>query len=158
MAKHTGTVIQIVGPVLDIRFPDGQLPKLNTAVEVPHGDRTLVAEVAQHIGDNVVRCVSMSSTDGLQRGMEAVDTGSPITVPVGDACLGRMFNLLGEPIDEQPAPDAKERWPIHRPAPSYADQESPTEILETWQSSTAVCPCLPALVSAPGRATICITK
>ena len=131
MAKHTGTVIQIVGPVLDIRFPDGQLPKLNTAVEVPHGDRTLVAEVAQHIGDNVVRCVSMSSTDGLQRGMEAVDTGSPITVPVGDACLGRMFNLLGEPIDEQPAPDAKERWPIHRPAPSYADQESTTEILET---------------------------
>ena len=131
MAKHTGTVIQIVGPVLDIRFPDGQLPKLNTAVEVPHGDRTLVAEVAQHIGDNVVRCVSMSSTDGLQRGMEAIDTGAPITVPVGDACLGRMFNLLGEPIDEQPAPNAKERWPIHRPAPSYDEQESTTEILET---------------------------
>lgn len=110
MAKHIGTVIQIIGPVLDIRFSDGLLPELLTAIEVPHGKETIVAEVAQHIGDNVVRCISMSSTDGLQRGAEAIDTGAPITVPVGDACLGRMFNLLGRPIDNKPAIKAKERW------------------------------------------------
>ncbi len=131
MAKHIGTVIQIIGPVLDIRFSDGLLPELLTAIEVPHGKETIVAEVAQHIGDNVVRCISMSSTDGLQRGAEAIDTGAPITVPVGDACLGRMFNLLGRPIDNKPAIKAKERWPIHRAAPAYDEQESTTEILET---------------------------
>lgn len=131
MAKHIGTVIQIIGPVLDIRFDDGLLPNLLTAIEVPHGKETIVAEVAQHIGDNVVRCISMSSTDGLQRGAEAIDTGAPISVPVGDACLGRMFNLLGRPIDNKPAIKAKERWPIHRAAPAYDEQESTTEILET---------------------------
>ncbi len=107
------------------------MPELLTAIEVPHGKETIVAEVAQHIGDNVVRCISMSSTDGLQRGAEAIDTGAPITVPVGDACLGRMFNLLGRPIDNKPAIKAKERWPIHRAAPAYDEQESTTEILET---------------------------
>ncbi len=131
MVKSTGTVIQIMGPVLDIRFADNQLPQLLNAIEIPHGDRTIVAEVAQHIGDNVVRCVAMSSTDGLQRGTEAVDTGSPITVPVGEDCLGRVFNLLGEPIDEgAPLPET-EQWPIHRPAPSYEEQQPATEILET---------------------------
>ena len=100
MAKNTGTVIQVMGPVLYIRFADDQLPKLLSAIEVPNGENPIVAEVAQHIGDNVVRCIAMSSTDGLQRGTLATDTGAPITVPVGEACLGRVFNLLGQPIDE----------------------------------------------------------
>ena len=128
---NTGTVVQVVGPVLDIRFPDGQLPNLNNAVTLQNGERTIVAEVAQQIGDGVVRCIAMSSTDGLVRGTEAVDTGSPITVPVGEACLGRIFDLMGNPLDDQPIDDKLERWPIHREAPSYAEQESSTEILET---------------------------
>ena len=131
MAKNIGTVIQVVGPVLDIRFPADNLPELLSAIEVKQDDRVVIAEVAQHIGDNVVRCIAMSSTDGLQRGIEAVDTGSPITVPVGEACLGRVFNLLGQPIDNKEAPNAQERWPIHRPAPDYDEQEPATEILET---------------------------
>lgn len=131
MAKNIGTVIQVIGPVLDIRFPEGSLPGLLNAIEVPNGEATIVAEVAQHLGDNVVRAVAMSSTDGLQRGVPATDTGAPISVPVGEGCLGRMFNLLGQPIDEQPAPRAADHWPIHRPAPSYEDQASTTEILET---------------------------
>ena len=128
---NTGTVVQVVGPVLDIRFPDGQLPNLNHAVTLKNGERTIVAEVAQQIGDGIVRCVAMSSTDGLVRGTEAVDTGSPITVPVGEACLGRIFDLMGSPLDDQPIDENLERWPIHREAPSYAEQESSTEILET---------------------------
>ena len=128
---NTGTVVQVVGPVLDIRFPDGQLPNLNHAVTLKNGERTIVAEVAQQIGDGIVRCVAMSSTDGLVRGTEAVDTGSPITVPVGEACLGRIFDLMGNPLDDQPIDENLERWPIHREAPSYAEQESSTEILET---------------------------
>ncbi len=132
MSRNTGTVIQVVGPVLDIRFPDGCLPDLNSAIEVPHGDGKVVAEVVQHIGDNVVRCIAMSSTDGLQRGAQAIDTGAAISVPVGEECLGRVFNLLGEPIDEgKPISDRMERWPIHRPAPAYDEQEAATEILET---------------------------
>ncbi len=131
MARNIGTVIQIMGPVLDIRFAQDRLPQLLSAIEVKAEDRVVVAEVAQHIGDNVVRCIAMSSTDGLQRGIEAVDTGSAITVPVGEACLGRVFNLLGQPIDEKSAPEAVERWPIHRPAPSYDEQEPATQILET---------------------------
>ncbi len=131
MAKHEGAVTQVMGPVLDIRFEDGQLPQLLSAIEIPHGAHTIVAEVAQHIGDNVARCVAMSSTDGLQRGAKAYDTGSSITVPVGEECLGRVFNLLGQPIDEQGPVAAQERWPIHRPAPSYEEQEPATEILET---------------------------
>ena len=129
--QHIGTVVQVIGPVLDIRFADGELPELMNAVTLELGGKTLTAEVEQHIGDNVVRCIAMSSTDGLERGTEAVDTGSPITVPVGDVCLGRIFNLLGEPVDNQPAPEAAERWAIHRPAPSYEEQQSTTEILET---------------------------
>jgi len=131
MSNNKGTVIQIMGPVLDIRFADDHLPELLTAIEVPHGEATIVAEVAQHIGDNVVRCIAMSSTDGLQRGVEAIDTGAPITVPVGDKCLGRVFNLLGQPIDEGEALAEGERWPIHRPAPAYDEQQPATEILET---------------------------
>ena len=130
-AKHTGTVVQIIGPVLDIRFDDGNLPALLNAIEVFSGSNKITVEVAQHIGDNIVRCVAMNATDGLERGLEAIDTGKPITVPVGEECLGRMFNLLGRPIDNQPAPVTAERWPIHRPAPSFDEQESTTEILET---------------------------
>lgn len=129
--KHIGKVVQVTGPVLDIRFADGELPALLNAVELQNHGKTLVVEVAQHIGDNVARCIAMAATDGLVRGTEAVDTGGPITVPVGDECLGRVFNLLGEPVDEQPAPKNMERWPIHRPAPTFDEQESSTEILET---------------------------
>ena len=131
MPNNKGTVIQVMGPVLDIRFSDDQLPALLNAIEVVNGENTIVAEVAQHIGDNVVRCVAMSSTDGLQRGAEATDTGAPISVPVGDACLGRVFNLLGQPIDNKPPVQGDDRWPIHRPAPSYEEQQPATEILET---------------------------
>ena len=131
MAKNKGTVVQIMGPVLDIRFEEDQLPSLLNAIEVPNVDKTIIAEVAQHIGDNVVRCIAMSSTDGLQRGTEVTDTGAPISVPVGEECLGRVFNLLGQPIDNKPDVATQERWPIHRPAPSYEEQQPATEILET---------------------------
>ncbi len=126
-----GTVVQIIGPVIDIRFEEGRLPNLLNAVEIEYAGRKLVVEVAQHIGDDVVRCIAMSSTDGLKRGVKAADTGSPIRVPVGRETLGRVFNLLGEPVDEMPAPDTKEQWPIHRPAPAYEEQQATTEILET---------------------------
>nr|WP_297705086.1 F0F1 ATP synthase subunit beta [uncultured Butyrivibrio sp.] len=129
--NRVGKVIQVTGPVLDIRFKEGELPDLHNAIEIMIEDRKLVAEVAQQVGDDVVRCVAMSSTDGLVRGADAVDTGSPITVPVGEECLGRIFNLLGEPVDNGPAPQAAERWPIHRPAPAYEDQVPATEIFET---------------------------
>ena len=129
--KHVGKVIQVTGPVLDIRFSEGELPNLNNAIHINVQDRLLTAEVAQQIGDDVVRCIAMSSTDGLVRGVEAVDTGGPITVPVGDACLGRIFNLLGEPVDNGAAPDSAERWPIHRPAPTFEEQVPATEIFET---------------------------
>ena len=128
---HKGKVVQVTGPVLDVRFAEGELPDLNNAIEIEIGDRRLVAEAAQQIGDDVVRCIAMSSTDGLARGVEAVDTGASISVPVGDACLGRVFNLLGEPIDNMPAPETTERWNIHRPAPSFEDQVPATEIFET---------------------------
>ena len=129
--KNIGTVVQVTGPVLDIRFPEANLPNLLNAITLEHNGKTITAEVEQQIGGGVVRCVAMSSTDGLTRGMEAVDTGSPITVPVGDACLGRIFNLLGEPLDDAGMPENVERLPIHREAPSFEEQESSTEILET---------------------------
>ena len=129
--KHIGKVVQVMGPVLDIRFADGELPELLNAIELQNNGKPLIVEVAQHIGDNVVRCIAMAATVGLVRGTDAVDTGGPIKVPVGDACLGRVFNLLGEPVDEQPAPTGVEHWPIHRPAPAFDEQESSTELLET---------------------------
>ena len=131
MTNHKGTVIQVMGPVLDIRFGDDQLPQLLNAIHVPHGDSMIVAEVAQHIGDNVVRCIAMNSTDGLCRGVEAIDTGAPITVPVGDECLGRVFNLLGPPIDNKETVKGNDQWSIHRSAPAYDEQQPATEILET---------------------------
>ena len=132
MAKGSiGTVVQVIGPVLDIRFASGELPQLLSAIEVGSGEKKLIVEVAQHIGDDVVRCIAMSSTDGLTRGAQAVDTGSSITVPVGEKTLGRIFNLLGDPVDNQPAPEDVERWAIHRKAPAYDEQETSAEILET---------------------------
>jgi F-type H+-transporting ATPase subunit beta len=129
--RNIGTVVQIIGPVLDIKFPNGKLPNLLNAITIEHNGNKVVVEVAQHIGDDIVRCIAMSSTDGLVRGIEAVDTGTGITVPVGENTLGRVFNLLGEPIDNMPAPETSERWPIHRKPPAYDEQESTTEILET---------------------------
>ena len=124
MAKGSiGTVVQVIGPVLDIKFASGELPQLLSAIEVGSGEKKLVVEVAQHVGDDVVRCIAMSSTDGLCRGAQAVDTGSSITVPVGEKTLGRIFNLLGDPVDNQPAPQDVERWAIHRDAPSYDEQD-----------------------------------
>ena len=128
---NKGKVTAVIGPVLDIKFENGELPKLLNAIEITHSSGKIVAEVAQHIGDDVVRCIAMSSTDGLVRGAEAVDTGHKISVPVGDCTLGRIFNLLGEPVDNLPAPENAERWEIHRNPPSYDEQESTTEILET---------------------------
>ena len=129
--KHIGRVVQVMGPVLDLRFAHDQVPALQNAIEIEHKGKKLIAEVAQQIGDDTVRCIAMNSTDGLVRGAEAVDTGGPITVPVGEECLGRVFNLLGEPVDELPPPETKERWAIHRPAPAYEDEIPDTEILET---------------------------
>ena len=131
MSQNIGKVIQIIGPVLDIKFENGHLPNLLNAIEIEHEGRKIVCEVASQLGDDVVRCISMSSTDGLPRGINAVDTGTGITVPVGKATLGRIFNLLGEAIDNQPDPDAEEKWCIHRDPPSYSEQEGTTEILET---------------------------
>ena len=129
--KNIGKVISVIGPVLDIKFENGQLPNLLNAIEIETNERKITLEVAQHIGDDVVRCIAMSSTDGLMRGMDALDTGKKISVPVGECTLGRIFNLLGEPVDNQPAPENPEKWEIHRPAPGYDEQESTTEILET---------------------------
>ena len=130
MARE-GRIAQVVGPVVDVRFEEGELPQLLNAVEIEFEGRKITAEVAQHIGDSVARCVAMSGTEGLKRGVKAVDTGKPISVPVGDGVLGRIMNLLGEPVDDLPAPEAAERWPIHRPAPGFDQQLSSTEILET---------------------------
>lgn len=131
MEKNIGKIIQIIGPVLDIRFESGKLPDLLGAIEIEHEGGKLVCEVASQVGDDVVRCIAMSSTDGLSRGMDAVYTGTGITVPVGKATLGRIFNLLGEPVDNGESVDDAERWCIHRDPPSYSEQEGTTDILET---------------------------
>ena len=129
--KHIGKVIQVTGPVLDIRFPEGELPALLNAIEIDNHGEKLIVEVAQQTGDHTVRCIAMKSTDGLVRGTDAVDTGKPITVPVGEACLGRVFNLLGETVDDQGPITTEDQWPIHREAPAYEEQVPATEILET---------------------------
>lgn len=131
MAQNIGHIVQIIGPVLDVKFTPENLPELYNAIEITKqdGDK-LTVEVAQHLGDDVVRCIAMSATDGLVRGMEAIDTGVPISVPVGDATLGRIFNVTGEAVDGKPAP-AAERWAIHRSAPTFEQQATEAEILET---------------------------
>lgn len=129
--NNTGKIIQIIGPVLDIQFDKDSIPKLLNAIEIESNGRKIVAEVTQHIGDNVARCISMSSTDGLTRGLDAVDTGAGITVPVGKETLGRIFNVLGDAVDDMPDPKTEEKWCIHREPPSYSEQETTTQILET---------------------------
>jgi len=133
---NKGKVIQVIGPVIDVEF-EGDLPEIHNAIRIKHSDKEtnveldIIAEVEQHLGENRVRCVSMQPTDGLIRGAEAEDTGSPISVPVGEEILGRILNVIGEPVDEEGPVKAKERWPIHRPAPSYEDQSTETVMLET---------------------------
>ncbi len=130
MAK-TGKITQIIGAVLDIKFPNDALPEINEAVKIKFNGKVLTVEVAQHLGDDTVRCIAMGPTDGLVRGMEAEATGAPITVPVGENTLGRMFNVLGEPIDEKPAPEDVQFLPIHRKAPAFEEQSTKAEMLET---------------------------
>ncbi|MGN0481303.1 MAG: F0F1 ATP synthase subunit beta, partial [Lachnospiraceae bacterium] len=130
--QNIGKITQIVGAVLDIKFSDGNLPEINTAIKIATKDGgQLTVEVSQHLGDDVVRCIAMGPTDGLVRGMEAVSTGAPISVPVGENTLGRMFNVLGNPIDEIDPPTGVENWPIHRPAPAFEEQATSQEMLET---------------------------
>ena len=129
--QNIGKIVQIIGAVVDVRFAPEHLPKLLNAIEVDNHGSRLVLEVAQHIGDDVVRCIAMGTTDGLVRGADAVDTGSPIRVPVGRETLGRVFNLLGEPVDDKPAPQVKEHWAIHRDPPSYEEQTASSQVLET---------------------------
>ncbi len=129
--NNKGTIVQVIGAVLDIRFKPEHLPNLLNAIEIDNNGQKLVVEVAQHIGDDTVRCIAMGSTDGLVRGMEAVDTGASIKVPVGPETLGRIFNLLGDAVDNKPQPQTAEKWEIHRPAPTFEEQESSNEVLET---------------------------
>ena len=131
-AQNTGKITQVIGAVLDIKFSQGVLPEINDAVEIRRKDGSrLVAEVAQHLGDDIVKCIAMGPTDGLVRGMDVIATGGPITVPVGEVTLGRIFNVLGEPIDNKPMPENVKRDPIHRKAPTFAEQSTETEVLET---------------------------
>ena len=129
--QNIGTIVQVIGAVLDIKFTPENLPNLLNAIEIDNNGSRLVVEVAQHIGDDTVRCIAMGSTDGLVRGMDAVDTGASIKVPVGKETLGRIFNLLGEAVDNKPQPEAEENWEIHRSAPSFEEQEASNEVLET---------------------------
>ena len=137
MSNNIGKVVQVIGPVVDVRFEAGHLPAIYNAIHIYHDHKAhdrqkIVVEVMQHLGDDMVRCVAMSSTDGMTRGMEAEDTGAAISVPVGEGVLGRIFNVLGETVDHDPAPVvADEMWPIHRPAPKFDDLSPDTQILET---------------------------
>ena len=129
--QNVGTIVTVIGAVLDIKFHPDHLPNLLNAIEIDNNGQKLVVEVAQHIGDDIVRCIAMGSTDGLVRGMEAVDTGASIKVPVGKETLGRIFNLLGEAVDNKPQPETEEKWEIHRPAPKFEEQEASNQVLET---------------------------
>lgn len=128
---NTGIVKRIIGPVIDIKFEDNEMPQLLDAIEIKMEDHVVVAEVAQHVGDSTVRCIALSSTDGMKRGLKAINTGAPIEVPVGNDVLGRLFNVLGEPIDGLPAPEDAPKKPIHLPSPEYSQQETSTQIYET---------------------------
>ena len=128
---NKGKIHQIIGPVIDIKFNENEMPELLNAINIEFEGKTIVSEVAQHLGDDVARCVALSSTDGLRRGMEAIDTGAPITISVGKEVLGRMFNVLGEPIDDKPAIVTEMTSPIHKPAPVFEEQDTSTQIFET---------------------------
>ena len=130
MSKKTGNITQIIGPVVDVQFMDG-LPNILDALTVEKDGEKIVLEVAQHLGENIVRSIAMSATDGLVRGQEVSDTSEPISVPVGPEMLGRIVNVVGEPVDERGPVNAKKTYPIHRPAPAYVDQASETEVLIT---------------------------
>ena len=121
--NNIGKIVQIIGPVIDVKFENGHLPNLLNAIEIMHEGKKVVCEVANQLGDDVVRCIAMSSTDGMSRGMDAVDTGTGITVPVGEETLGRIFNILGEAVDNLPDPKTAERWCIHRDPPPFDEQE-----------------------------------
>ena len=135
MSENIGKIVQVIGAVVDVAFPDGHLPNILTALEIKNPNNSdapdLICEVAQHLGDDVVRTIAMDATEGLVRGMDAIATGAPISVPVGENTLGRMFNVLGEPIDEVEPPQTEEKWAIHRPAPSFEEQATSQEMLET---------------------------
>jgi len=131
VSEHKGIIHQIIGPVIDVKFSPDEMPELQSAIEVEFEGRRIVSEVAQHIGDDVVRCVALSTTDGLRRGMEAVDTGAPISVPVGKEVLGRLFNVIGDTIDEKGPVPTDLRMPIHREAPSFEDQDTAAQVFET---------------------------
>jgi F-type H+-transporting ATPase subunit beta len=131
MSQNVGRVVQVIGAVIDVKFENGELPKIYNAIKIDNKGTTVVSEVVQHLGNQMVRCVAMSSTEGMSRGLEAIDTGAPISVPVGKETLGRVLNVLGEPVDKMGEIPAAERWPIHRPAPPFEDQLPATEILET---------------------------
>ena len=149
-----GKITQVIGAVLDVRFDEGKLPEINEAIRIPTKDgNELVVEVSQHLGDNTVRCIAMGTTDGLVRGMEAIATGAPISVPVGENTLGRIFNVLGQAIDNKPAPVDVTYEPIHRAAPTFEEQSTETELLETgikvvdllcpYQKGGSVCSAVP---------------
>ena len=139
--NEIGQVIQITGAVLDIRFPVGGVPAINSAIKIQNHEEVLIAEVAQQLGDGVVRCIAMGPTEGLTRGVRAINTRRPISVPVGDCTLGRMFNVLGDPSDNKKEPENEERWPIHRDPPEFSDQSESTEILETGiKAIDLICP------------------
>ena len=131
MPGKIGKVVQVIGPVVDIKFDEDSLPNIYNAIHIKMGDSVLVAEVEQHMGDDIVRTIAMESTDGLKRGMDAIDTGNPISVPVGEEVLGRLFNVLGNSIDEGEKIETKQVYPIHRPAPTFAEQSVEPEMLET---------------------------
>ncbi len=141
IVRAIGTVLQVVGAVVDVRFKEDEVPHLYHAVLLQMEDRYVTGEVIQHLGGGIARCIAMQSTDGMVRGTQALDTGAPISVPVGEAVLGRMFNVLGQPIDLKPEPQASEKWPIHRSAPAFYDQTEVTEILETGiKAIDLICP------------------
>ena len=135
MSKNIGKIVQVIGAVVDVEFSDGNLPNIFTALEIKNPNNTdapeLICEVAQHLGDNVVRTIAMDATEGLVRGMDAVDTGQPIMVPVGKPSVGRILNVIGRPVDEMGPINAEKYYPIHRPAPAFTDQNTKVELLET---------------------------
>src|SRR3989338_3653162 len=142
MEKNLGTIKQVIGAVVDVQF-DNELPDIYTALEIESNDKKIVLETQQHIGSSLVRAIAMTSTDGLKRGDKVVDTGSPISVPVGEKTLGRIFDVLGDPIDGKPAPKTEKRYPIHRQSPEFTDQSTKTEILETGiKVIDLICPIL----------------
>ncbi|MBR5704618.1 MAG: F0F1 ATP synthase subunit beta, partial [Deltaproteobacteria bacterium] len=135
MSKNIGKIVQVIGAVVDVAFPSGQLPSILTALEIKNPNNAdasdLICEVAQHLGDNVVRTIAMDATEGLVRGMEAVDTGKPIMVPVGKASLGRIMNVVGRPVDQKGPIETQNFLPIHRTAPNFTEQNTSVEVLET---------------------------